>query len=262
MHFQYFFPGRTKITRDELHELGLGYVFDVETTATNGPNLAPRQVSNGPGGQHGLIVSLSSDFCGYHKEQQVWQQEIDCDYWVGMFTGDKRPTPETLQRDNLIEGGTLRLDDGHVWMFPAARHYEEFDGEIIPRRMLPTRLSRDPTGLWVPGEVKERYRELWRLATELLLALSEGEVYFPEIDNLVIECFKCNYRVSAAELDLLGVHDDQVRVRVPRILLDLDNFDVLFKKKLTTLGIGNSTSGQPALVPDEATAATDQPAAT
>ena len=74
-------------------------------------------MTNGPGGQHGLIVSPSSECCGYYQNSQIWKQEIDCDYWVGMRT-DKRPTPETLQRENIIDGATLRLDDGNVWMIP------------------------------------------------------------------------------------------------------------------------------------------------
>lgn len=258
MYFNYFLPGRQRTTLEELLGLGLGYVFDPEAAATPRTSFVPRVVTNGPGGQHGLIVSLSSDFCGYFPAAQTWKQEIDCDYWVGMWTAtDKRPTPETLQRENLIEGGSLRLDDGHVWTFPKARHFEEFDGDIIARRVLPARLTRDATGQWLPGDVKARYRELWRLATELMQSIVEGlESQFSEIDNLVIECFRTNYRVSACELDLLGVHDDQVRVRVPRILLDMDNWETLFKKKLITLATGSSTAGPSESPLDEAPADT------
>lgn len=257
MFFQYFFPNRRKITLDQLLELGLGYVFEPETAANPKSNLAPRAVTNGPGGQHGLIVSLSSEYCGYYPAlvaagKQVWKQELDCDYWVGMWTEQaKRPTPETLARENLIEGDSLRLDDGHVWTFPKARHWEEFEDQLRFVRMLPARLTRDETGTWFSGEVKERYRELWRLATELMQSLVDGTAgQFSEGDNLVIECFQCNYHVSAIELDLLGIYDDHVRVRVPRILLDMDNFDTLLKKKLTTPDTGNSTAGPAESLPD------------
>jgi len=267
--FNYFLPNRNKVTLDELLGLGLGYVFEPESAALPKSNFCPRGITNGPGGQHGLMVSLSAEFCGYHPAlvdagKQVWKQEIDCDYWVGMWTEqDKRPTPETLARENLIEGDSLRLDDGHVWTFPKARHYEEFDGQIIARRVLPARLTRDISGAWSPGEVKERYRELWRLATELTASVVDGtDDWFSEIDNLVIECFKTNYRVNAMELDLLGIHDDQVRRRVPRILLDMDNWETLFKKKQTTLATGSFTAGPPASLPAEGTDTTDQPAMT
>ena len=263
MYFNYFLPNRQRVTLDELLELGLGYVFEPEASAQPRSLFVPRAITNGPGGQHGLMVSLSDEYCGYFKDAQIWKQEIDCEYWVGMWRDPaKRPTPETLQRDNLIYGASLRLDDGHVWDFPMARHYEEFDGEIIARRVLPARLTRDPSGDWVPGEVKARYRELWRLATDLMAAVVDGTAgRFSEIDNLIIECFKVNYRVSAIELDLLGIHDDLVRVRVPNILLDMDNWETLFKKKLTTLATGSSTAGPVESLPDVDMATTDPPSA-
>lgn len=261
MYFNYFLPGRTKVTIDELRELGLGYVFDPETAASPDANpKVPRAVVNGPGGQHGLIVSPSSEFCGYFKDQQVWKQEIDCDYWVGMWR-DKRPTPETLARENQIYGSALLLDDGHFWSFPMARHYDEFDGEIRVTRTIACALTRNEAGLWLPGEPKKRYRELWRLATEYQQARAAADT-FSELDNLVVACFQANYRVSAIELDLLGIYDDDVRARVPRILMDDDSLELLFKKKLTTPGTGNSTAGPLASLPAEGTDTTDQPAAT
>jgi len=264
MYFQYFFPGRTKITRDELVQLGLGYAFELEANARPGSNLAPRTVVNGPGGQNGLVVSLSSEWCGYHAQQQVWKQEVGEDYWVGMWTEKaKRPNPETVGRENLIRGESLRLADGHAWTLPKARHFEELDGEIIPIRTLPVRLTRDEGGNWIPGEVEERYRELWRLATELMQSVAEGsDVWFSELDNLVVECFRANYRVSAIELDLLGIYNDHVRMRVPRILLDEDNFDVLWKKKQTTPGTGSSSDGPTESPPDAVTETTGPPVAT
>lgn len=263
MYFQYFLPNRTKITRDELHTLGLGYVFDPESVAPQSANLSPRQVTNGPGGQHGLVVSLFSDFCGYYKDQQIWKQEVDCDYWVGMFTGDKRPTPETLRRENQITGEWLRLDDGHAWLLPKARHFEEFDGEIIVQRTLPCRMTRDESGQWYAGEVKERYRELWRLATELMqVILDETYATWSEVDNLAIQCFQVNYRVSAIELDLLGIYDDHVRYLAQHILLDMNGWDMLSKKKQATRDTGSLPPGLPGSPPVADTESTDPPAAT
>lgn len=264
MFFQYFFPNRRKITLDQLLELGLGYVFEPETAAQCKTPFEPRPVSNGPGGQHGLVVSLSGDWLGFHQDLQEWKQELDTDYWVGMWTAaDKRPTPETLARQNLITGQWLRLEDGHDWLIPMARHWVEFDDTIIYQRTLPTRLTRTEQGHWRSGDVKPRYRELWRLATEFLTALTEGTLAdFTEQDNLVMECFRTNYRVSAIELDLLGIYDDHVRQRVPEILVDYDNFETLLKKKLTTPDTGDSIAGPAGSPPGEATEATILPSVT
>ena len=262
MYFNYFFPNRRAVKLPQLVELGLGYAFDPETSAAPKTPFEQRPVTNGPGGQHGLIVSLSDEYCGYYKDLQEWKQEIDTEYWVGMWR-DKPPTPDTLARENQIAGHWLRLEDGHDWLLPLARHWSEFDGEVKYERTLPARLTRTATGEWRSGDVKIRYRELWRLATELMAAIAEGTVgQFTEYDNLVIECFQCNYRVSAIELDLLGVYDDHVRQRVPGILLDLENFNLLLKKKLATLDTGISTGGPVVSPPVAVMAGTTQPSVT
>jgi hypothetical protein len=60
----------------------------------------------------------------------------------------------------------------------------------------------------------------------------------------VIECFKTNYRVSAIEIDLLGIYEHHLRTTALQVLLDLENFETLWKKKLTTLATGDLSGGQ------------------
>jgi hypothetical protein len=247
MHFQYFFPDRRSIKLEQLLEAGLGYVFDPETSAKTKTPFNPIQVNNGPGGKHGLIVSLSDEHIGYYKDKQVWKQEIDTEYWVGMWTDSaKRPTPESLARENQIKGQWLRLADGHDWLLPMARHWVEIDDELRFEHTLPTRLTRNAAGYWRSGEVTERYRELWRIATDLMSAyVTNSFVEFTEEDNAVVECFKTNYRVSAMEIDLLGIYEHHLRSTALQVLMDIENFDLLMKKKLTTLDTGDSFGGQP-----------------
>jgi hypothetical protein len=250
MYFNYFFPNRDRVKVDELLDAGLGYVFDPETASEPTSTFTPRTVSRGPGGQSGLIVSTNDRYCGYYENAQMWRQEAGEDYWVGMWK-DEPPTPETLARSNQIPGVYLRLDDGNTWLIPKARHFEEFDGEILARTVLPTRLTRDADGRWYPGEIKPRYRRLWELVEGYLEAVTNSEeddggmvhVRFEDLDNLVIEAFQANYKVAATEIDLLGVYDVNLRNRVVRILTDMDSWAVLFKKKLQALATGNSTDG-------------------
>ena len=87
-------------------------------------------------------------------------------------------------------------------------------------------------------------------------------IRFAEIDNLVIEAFRCNYQVSAIELDLLGIYDDTVRDRVLDIVTDLDSWMVLVKKKLTRRDTGSSTAGPTVSPPEDVTDTTNQPSLT
>lgn len=250
MHFNYYIPNRDNVTLPELISLGLGYVFEPDSAASPEASFAPRQVINGPDGQHGLIVSRSDTHCGYYKNDQVWKKHTSGAYWVGMWR-DNRPTPQSLARPNTIPGKSLLLDDGNTWEIPRARHFVEFDDDIIALNALPTNLTLDATGNWVRGEVKRRYRKLWQLMSDYFTRVAEavvgehGEmrITFAYESNVAIEAFTCNYRVSAIELDLLGIYDTDVHKHVIWIVTDEDGWEVLYKKKLNTQGIGSSTSG-------------------
>lgn len=252
MYFNYFFPGRRTMKLDDLMGAGLGYVFDPESASIPKATFTPCAVYNGPGGQNGIVVSPSDKFVGYYPKVQTWKQQIGAEYWVGMWR-EQRPTPETLARENQISGGSLRLDDGNCWLFPKARHFEEFEDEILLRPMLPARLMRDESGEWQQGEVKERYRKLWQYVNAFVEAVVNDEQHFADYDNLVVEAFRANYKVSAIEIDLLGVYDDTVRDRVIRIVTDLDGYADLIKKKLARLASGNSSNGQSGSRPAEDT---------
>jgi hypothetical protein len=257
MHFNYFLPDRRTANLNDLVQCGLGYVFQPESAATAAIAATVRPVYNGPGGQNGVIVSTSDQWIGYYQGQQEWRQEPGKSHWVGLWTAD-RPTPDSLARQNQVSGTTLLLDDGQSWLIPKARHFEEFDGEIGFGINLPTRLTRDELGNWVRGEIKQRYRRLWDLATELVGAVAGDQTTFASIDELAVEAFTCNYRVSATELDLLGIYDVAVRDRVIRIVIDLDGWAEIVKKKRTRQDSGNSNSGPGELTPDQDTATTDQ----
>lgn len=246
MHFQYYFPNVRKLSMEQLQQAGLGYVFERETPAFTRTPFTPISVSNGPDGQHGVIVSLSDEHIGYYPKQQTWKKEVDTDYWVGMWNdAARRPTPESLARENQIAGRWLTLSDGHDWLLPMTRLWVAVDGELVYRRTLPTRLTRDEFGNWVPGEVKNQYRELSRLAGEFMDAVISGTVSdFTEFDNLVIEAFRTNYRVSAMEIALLELHEDHLRQKVAAILTDMENFNQLLQTLATTDNSGSATPEQ------------------
>lgn len=250
MHFNYYLPTRDNVTLPELISLGLGYVFEPDSAASPEASFAPRQVVNGPDDQHGMIVSRSDTHCGYYKNDQVWKKHTSGAYWVGMWRDD-RPTPQSLARPNIISGKGLLLDDGNTWEIPRARQFDEINGDIVALNALPTNLTLDGLGNWTRGDVKKRYRKLWQLVVDYFAMVSDAaeneqeglRLTFSYESNVAIEAFTCNYRVSAIELDLLGVYDTDVHRHVISIVTDHDGWEILCKKKQITHGIGNSTSG-------------------
>jgi len=250
MHFNYYLPNRDNVTLPELLSLGLGYVFEPDSAASPAASFAPRQVINGPDDQHGLIVSRSDTHCGYYKNDQVWKKSISGDYWVGMWKAD-RPTPQSLARANVIPGKDILLDDGNTWEIPRARQFEEIDDDIVALNALPTNLTLDGLGQWCRGEVKKRYRKLWQLVADYFTMVADAAVNeqgemritFAYESNVAIEAFTCNYRVSAIELDLLGIYDTDVHKQVIWIVTDRDGWELLYKKKLATQDTGSSTNG-------------------
>ncbi len=270
MQFLYFLPNREQVTVEELVAMGLGYVFAAEPGTKVTTAFTPRAVQTGPGGETGLMVCRgNAELVGYYPKRQRFQKEPEANYWVGMFT-DSIPTPAELQRDAMIDGTMLCLADGNDWLLPKSREWVDLEGELLVKMSLPRRLTRDEKGEWWPGEVKPRYARLWELAQEYAaLAMGSDDddedatirFQFDDYDELILQCFQCNYVVSAAEIDLLGIYDDQVRERVMRVLLDIDGYVELQKK--TGRDSGDSGSGPPESMPDatirDATNSTDQP---
>lgn len=256
--FNYFLPDRRAISLADLVAAGLGYAFAPETADTPRATFTPRPVIGGPGGANGIIVApLDDRLPGYFPAKQTWKQD-PAGYWAG-YWNDAPPTPDTLARSNQIGGAWLRLEDGRDWLIPKARHFDEFDGEIVAVQQLPARLVRDELGNWVQGGIKERYRRLWDLTTEFVQAVCDDRQEFDKLDALAVEAFQVNYRVAEIELDLLGVYDLESRDRTIRIVTDLDGFAELLKKKQARRDSGPSPDGQSESRPAETTDTTGQP---
>lgn len=270
MQFLYFFPGRDKVSQEDLISEGLGYCFRTESATQTTTVFTPRTIVGGPDRHSGVVVSYGeAERIGYYADQQTWRKEPGKNYYVGMFN-DAQPTPEDLRRDTVLDGTWLRLSDGNDWLLPKSREFVLVGDDVISSGCLfPKRLTRDESGDWIPGAVKQRYAELWRLSQAYVGALLEGDedgtgqvrFQFGDYDHLVMLCFQANYRVSAAEIDLLGVFEEEMRDRVVRVLLDMDSYVALQKK--TGPDSGNSSSGPNESTPEstthDATNTTDQP---
>lgn len=250
--FIYYISGVSRVTPTLLRDWGLGYAFDDRCT--------PREVLRGPDGGHGCAVAdercVPISKVGYFPDRQTWRKShltAEPAIWVGMYTED-RPTPDVLARGDLLDGVWLELDDGHRWLAPRARRWEEFGEQLLWICNLPQRLSLSEDGLWTLGDVKPRYARLWNLAlayeqafAAAVAATTEADggvvrFQFDAIDELAIGALQVNYRVGPAELDLLGVYDLEARQQIIDALLDQATWSGWVKKKLAAAALAGSNS--------------------
>ena len=233
--FFYWIPGRTSISVAELVEMGLGYA--IEDTRT------PRGCDKGPDGHRGVCVCHGANAdgrLGYWPEKQTWRQVPSSDLWVGMYTDDP-PGPDSLARKDQIDGEWLKLDDGRQWLAPTARKRFEADGELFWSYNVPRRLTLDESGAWVPGDVKPRYQRLWQDALRCEASVIDGSDVV-DLDELAIRALQINYRISAVELDLLGIYDENARTAIVSALIDLKTWTEWLKKTALRADVGEDSS--------------------
>ena len=245
--FYYWLSEARSAPLDALRSAGLGYAVEQQRTA--------RSCDSGPDGKPGIVVCHGGNQngrLGYYPERQQWRRVPGRELWCGYYT-ESRPTPETLARKSQITGEWLTLDDGHQWLIPKARRWVELDEELLWDYNLPRRMSLTDDGQWTPGDVKPQYERLWTMAQAYEQAVqdafaaasddtAEVRFVFQEINELAVGALQVNYRVSAVELDLLGIYDNEVRDAIIRVLLDTDTRDAWIKKKLAAMAPSGESS--------------------
>jgi hypothetical protein len=227
--FNYFIPGVSKeqlapnseLDRDLLRKFGLDETLtDVKKVPAHA---AVANVTHGPDGQAGVVIAPVSKHKGtpavtYDPRLQKWEP-VATRYWIGAlrqyFTRQERPSPEDLERWELVGGFDVPDANGQAWNIPigrAAHHGSEFGH-------LPQSFTIDPD----TGEVKEHlldsYTWLWELSGQIrdwyfksvpppAEASPEEKAAFdpPHFNALVKMAAKLlgvNYRIGTAELAAL-----------------------------------------------------------
>ena len=225
MSFLYWIPDqRPSIKLEQLNALGLGYALEQQFTA--------RGCSSGPDGRGGVVVCHGDNKdgrLGYFAEQQTWKQVPGSTVSVGVYT-DALPTPDELVRRDIIDGCVVAADDGSKWIAPTARKRFEEEGEIYWTYNVPRRLTLAERGEWVQGDVKPRYQRLWKDAIRCEAAVLDREDV-TDLDDIAVRALQTNYRVSAVELDILGVYDESFRMAIIHSLIDMATWMEWLKKK-------------------------------
>lgn len=233
----YFVSGRTGIVNPTVaKELGLGYAF-------SGCGISSAHADDGPGSKPGMVFGASGADVRYKPKRQVWQpypgkeeeeKEDEEKLFLGMWK-DSPPGPEYFERKQQFDGHMVKLTDGNEWLVPVAR---AVDGTTP----LPRPLKRGAGG-WVPGEQPlAQYRDIFGHACRVWdqLASNNGQpkekkeeivISLDEEVDIAAMALGINYRVSAAEISLLGLFDTRNCAEVVLALIDFPAIRELLKKK-------------------------------
>jgi hypothetical protein len=240
--FQYFIPGPSIATPSLLAERGL--VSLVGGTGGNGAiaklisrvtGSGGRGVSNGPGGQNGVIVGQEIE--GYYADRQTWvpapQGDADVPpYWVG-YASDLMPTVESLAREQLLPGKPITFRDGSVWNVPTLCNWHEgAEVPVVWTTPLPMMVDIDRYGQAIDGPVVPEYRDLFDVGLKILARIVAGKddsdvpITNTTLMQFAADVLGCNYRVSLLELsfsvmDRLSTED---AMRVVESAIDMEGY--------------------------------------
>lgn len=218
MTFLYFLPElqATGCSIEQLHAAGLQPIVEgLQVT-----DLALCDCSAGPSGSHGLVVVVPPaggeppPLIGYYPNRQTWEQFGAV--WIGRDQ-EQPPTPEGLARGPLLGGYDRQLGDGNFWRCPTVRR--AFVWPVVPQRY-----GRTAEGKTL-RQVKPEYSGIWersgRWAAGLLTDDPAGELTLDEKIDAAVELLGLNYRVTDAEITLLGLLDDDALQLIVEAAIDV-----------------------------------------
>jgi hypothetical protein len=254
----YYFPGKTRpeVLPDKLRgALGLAHAFPEGAT--------PRECTRGPDGGQGIVVAdgrhVSEQQLGHYPELQRWAAlpAHPARAWLGVVLADP-PRPADLARAQQLPGHLVELADGQRWLCPVARK------SILPQAIgpddqlhyanaVPHVSGLDASGAWTATGVVPRYAQLWPLAEawfDVWLAAEVDEQAtatfdFAGLHDAAVACLAANYRVSKAEIAVLGLLTEAHAVEVLHALIDWPTIEAFLKKKASLPAGCNCAAGPP-----------------
>jgi hypothetical protein len=210
--FLYFVPGVSGVNSRMLSGRGLisrfsgaggqliehGCSTSVETPACAvNPQLPPRI---------GCLVHAGLRPAKYSPDSQRWTDGEEGKYFVGIEDVALPPGPADLERETGLDGYPLRVADGNQWRIPLLRKWD-------PRRLghvcaLPQAISAKTVAgkaSFVPT-VKAEFAALDAMADTIFDGfVDQKQISIDQLFTRAAELLAVNYRVGAAEVDLLGL---------------------------------------------------------
>lgn len=254
----YFLPKETrKLRQEELPDVGLAYAFDRNPTSNH--------CGKGPDGNPGMVLAAGDTKVGYYAEQQTWRKipGNPAGALVGYYT-DNPPKPEDLERGKLLPGHLVELADGNRWLCPIARGLSEEEDQLRWYTALPEGTDVDDDGNWTQTGVLAQYAKLWDIALAWWDTLWEEmgksdpgveteadspeapedsriKFHFSGLNDAALMALATNYRVSKAEVALLGLFTGGCTPHILGALVDWPTYQAHAKKNRTRLLAGFPT---------------------
>jgi hypothetical protein len=173
--------------------------------------------SDGPGSARGLLLTASAEpadrgrYCG---ALQTWVPEVAASprWQVGAWR-DALPGPADLERALPPFGWPVTMGDGRSWLLPVARSFPE-------GTQLPATLILGPDGL--SREIRPEYAALSVLG-ERLWGIFEhgGPVPYRDLADGAVQALALNYRLGAAEINLLRLFEESTLLAAAEALVDM-----------------------------------------
>lgn len=217
-----------------------------------------RETYQGPAGA-GLLIAESSanaDYVHFDAAKQTWSPRFGFTSLVGTWN-DKPITPDSLKREQLIDGESIELLDGHPWQVPRLRQWRDEDALIQFDNKLPRVMQQSlESGRFILGAVIPRYRQLWdaslQIAESMFAQLAQRDC--AELEDTMVEQFACellaaNYRVDASVISHLQLFTPEITGAVIRAGLDWDTLRAHLKNRLRRRASGGMSSESGATPP-------------
>jgi hypothetical protein len=200
--------------------------FKPKTSAWEPPKhlTVTRDVQAGPGGENGKIYTNGKGRTGYYPDDQVWD-EVAIDkadsYWLGI-DGDTL-APADLERDELIAGHLVTLEDGHDWLIPVARCFPAGTN-------LPEALILGPGGELV-SEILPRFAKFAGDAERVYEALGDGEdMSLTDGWDIAVRALSLNYHLDRHEVSFLKLLTTTNMTMILRAIIDYPTIEVAIER--------------------------------
>jgi hypothetical protein len=247
MGILYYLPGLDAAGPEVIAEAGLTYALPSDQPITH-----TKVQTNGPDNGRGVLVAdgkLEPALVRIRPEL-VWVNGGAV--WIG-HDPKNSPTPELLQRVEMLSGELVKMADSREWIIPKARAWSGAENGAGWLPMLPTAAVLDEAGHWTSGGIVKRYQRIWDLAArwfDFRLEALGGEedeerelagYTVAEMLDAVCELLTANYRLGRREISILGLLDTACAERAMDSASDYRTFiEYHSKKVLAELNSGDS----------------------